>query len=207
MLDRDDGEARARMPYTAEHKERTRARIIESARVLFNHRGFEQVSIDDIMKHAGLTRGGFYRHFESKDDLYARAVESFTHCNPFRKKISEKRAPKRTPRELARLLVRMYLSDEVFGDVDLHCPLVALPSDVARAGLEPRASYTILVQNMTRVFRAALEGDPHAERKALQVVSLCVGGMVLARTTNDARLQAELRDAARAQAFALLGGE
>jgi AcrR family transcriptional regulator len=195
------------MPYTAEHKQRTRDRIVQSARVLFNHRGFEQVSIDEVMQHAGLTRGGFYRHFGSKDELYACAVESFTHCNPFRKKVSAKGAPKRTPRELARLLVRMYLSDEILADVNLHCPLVALPSDVARAGLEPRASYTILVGNMTRVSRGALEGDPHAERKALQIVSLCVGGMVIARTTDDARLQKELRDAARAQAYALLGQE
>ena len=47
------------MPYTAEHKQKTRARIIECARELFNRRGFTEVSIDEIMQHAGLTRGGF----------------------------------------------------------------------------------------------------------------------------------------------------
>src|SRR5262245_51445512 len=74
---------RLRMPYTVEHKARTRARIVESARVLFNRKGFDQVSIDDIMNHAGLTRGGFYNHFPSKQGLYAEAVRSFAACNPF----------------------------------------------------------------------------------------------------------------------------
>jgi len=192
------------MPYTAEHKARTRARIIEAARVLFNRRGFEQVSIDEIMQHAGLTRGGFYNHFASKDELYAEAIRSFTSCNPFARRLAD--APTAPPpRQLARQLIELYLSDEILADIDQHCPLVALPSDVARAGLEPRAAYTNLVENMTCVFRGAFaDDDGDADRRALLIVSLCVGGMVIARTTDDPRLRASLRSAARAQAFALL---
>jgi AcrR family transcriptional regulator len=193
------------MPYTPEHKQRTREKIVESARVLFNRRGFEQVSIDDVMKGAGLTRGGFYKHFASKDELYAAAVQSFTTCNPFRARIAATPAARRTPRDLARLLIRTYLSDEVLADVDQHCPLIALPSDVARAGLQPRSAYTTLVENMTRVFQAALpESRRDARQRALRMVTLCVGGMVLARTTDQPKLQKEVRDAARAQALALL---
>ncbi|QSQ20909.1 TetR/AcrR family transcriptional regulator [Pyxidicoccus parkwayensis] len=193
------------MPYTAEHKARTRARIVESARVMFNRHGFEQVSIDDVMKSAGLTRGGFYNHFTSKDELYAEAVRSFTTCNPFvKRQEASHRAPPPPPR-LARQLVDLYLSDEILNDVDQHCPLIALPSDVARAGLEPRAAYTTLMENMAHVFQAAFpENDPDAERKALLVVNLCVGGMVLARTTNDPRLRKKLRATARAEALAVL---
>lgn len=150
------------MPYTPEHKQRTRARIVESARVLFNRRGFEQVSIDDVMKGAGLTRGGFYKHFASKDELYAAAIQSFTTCNPFAKHLESTPASRRSPRDLARLLIRMYLSDEVLADVDKHCPLIALPSDVSRAGLQPRASYTSLVESMAHVFRRALPDDDRA---------------------------------------------
>jgi AcrR family transcriptional regulator len=193
------------MPYTPEHKQRTREKIVASARVLFNRHGFEQVSIDDVMKGAGLTRGGFYKHFASKDELYAAAVLSFTSCNPFRARLAETPTTRRSPRDLARLLIRTYLSDETLAEVDEHCPLIALPSDVARAGLEPRAAYTTLVDNMARIFQAALpEGTRDARQRALRVVTLCVGGMVLARTTDDPRLQKEARDAARAQALALL---
>jgi TetR/AcrR family transcriptional regulator, transcriptional repressor for nem operon len=192
------------MPYTAEHKQRTRERIVESARILFNRRGFEQVSIDDIMKEAGLTRGGFYKHFTSKDELYAAAVESFKTCNPFVRH-AQRAATRTSPAETARMLVNLYLSDETLADIDHHCPLIALPSDVARSGLVPRASYTMLVESMADVFREALRGDADAERKALLVVSLCVGGMVIARTTDDAQLKRQTRACARAQALALLG--
>jgi hypothetical protein len=64
----------------------------------------------------------------------------------------------------------------------------------------------MLVEGMARIFRAAFApDDAEAERKAHLIVTLCVGGMVLARTTHDASLQAELRAAARAQALALIG--
>jgi len=71
------------MPYHPDHAVRTRARIVESARRLFNRHGFEQVTIGQIMAAAGLTRGAFYHHFRSKDELYASAVASFVACNPF----------------------------------------------------------------------------------------------------------------------------
>ena len=56
------------MPYPAGHRERIRKKIVESARRLFNRSGFESVSVDSIMAHAGLTRGGFYSYFDSKSD-------------------------------------------------------------------------------------------------------------------------------------------
>jgi TetR/AcrR family transcriptional regulator, transcriptional repressor for nem operon len=192
------------MPYTPEHKARTRARIVESARVLFNRRGFEQVTIDEVMAAAGLTRGGFYNHFASKDELYAEAVRSFSTCSPFAKRLSRQRRPV-SRRALARQLVDLYLSDEVLDDVDQQCPLYALPSDVARAGLEPRVAYTELVRGLTRVYRGAFDaGDRDASRKAQLIVSLCVGGMVLARTTHDPKLRRSLRATARRQALSLL---
>lgn len=191
------------MPYTSEHKARTRERIVDSARKLFNRHGFEQVSIDRIMAEAGLTRGGFYSHFDSKDALYAEAVASFGNCNPFRAGAAER--PPSNPRELARMLVELYLSDEVLANIELHCPLYALPGDVARAGLSPQKAYTQLIRNLAKVFAQALAGEADGEERAQAIVSLCVGGMVLARTTDDQALRGTLRAAARRQALALLG--
>lgn len=191
------------MPYTAEHKERTRARIVESARKLFNRHGFEQVSIETIMSEAGLTRGGFYNHFESKDELYAAAVASFATCNPFRKDVAN--APTTDPRDMARRLVNLYLSDEVLEDIENHCPLYALPGDVARAGLTPQRAYTDLIRNLTRIYEHALKDFSDGEQRAQAIVALCVGGMVLARTTDDSTLRATLRASARRQALLLLG--
>lgn len=191
------------MPYTSEHKARTRERIVESARKLFNRHGFEQVSIDTVMSEAGLTRGGFYNHFQSKDELYAAAVASFSTCNPFAADIAAH--PASDARELAHRLVDLYLSDAVLGDIDSHCPLYALPGDVARAGLSPQKAYTALIRNLTQVFARALSAYPDGDDRAQAIVSLCVGGMVLARTTDDATLRRTLRASARQQALALLG--
>jgi TetR/AcrR family transcriptional regulator, transcriptional repressor for nem operon len=187
------------MPYSSEHKTRTRARIVESARKLFNRHGFEQVSIDRIMSEAGLTRGGFYHHFDSKDELYVEAIHSFSTCNPFKPNVSDY-----TPAELARRLVDVYLSDEVLDSADFHCPLYALPSDVARAGLSPQKAYTQLINNLIWVYSRALEGAPDREERAQAIVALCVGAMVVARTTHDTGLRGSVRATARQQALALL---
>ena len=192
------------MPYSSEHKAQTRERIVHVARRLFNRHGFEQVSIDRVMSEAGLTRGGFYHHFDSKDDLYAAAVASFSTCNPFRPDFKDRPPP--APRQLARMLVDIYLSDEVFDNIEAHCPLYALPGDVARAGLSPQKAYTQLIRNLVQVYAGALTREPDGEQRAQAIVALCVGGMVLARTTDDATLRASLRAAAREQALALLEG-
>lgn len=192
------------MPYSREHKERTRARIVDAARKLFNRYGFEQVSIDQIMAAADLTRGGFYYHFASKDELYAAAVTDFATTNPFRRGMQGRPLP--PPKELARSLVNLYLSDEVFSDVDNHCPLYALPGDVARAGLSPQRAYTDLVRGLMSVYENALADRDDAQSRAQAIVSLCVGGMVLARTTDDPQLRQALRASARQQALAMLDG-
>jgi AcrR family transcriptional regulator len=192
------------MPYPSGHRERIHERIVDAARRCFNRHGFEQVSIDQIMSEAGLTRGGFYHYFSSKDDLYAAAVASFRDCNPFAAKVATTRPRDRQPRKLARMLIDLYLSDEVLADVDQHCPLYALPSDVSRAGLKPQKAYTELIRGLSHVFTAALDGTRNAERRAQAIVSLCVGGMVLARTTHDAELRKSLRTSARLQALELL---
>ena len=193
------------MPYSAEHKAQTRERIVHAARRLFNRHGFEQVSIDRVMSEAGLTRGGFYHHFDSKDELYAAAVASFSTCNPFKPDFKDKPPP--APEKLARMLVDIYLSDDVFDNIEAHCPLYALPGDVARAGLSPQKAYTQLIRNLVHVYEAALAHEADAGQRAQAIVALCVGGMVLARTTDDPALRASLRAAARTQALALLAKE
>jgi AcrR family transcriptional regulator len=198
------------MPYPRDHKARTRAKIVSSARALFNRHGFDQVTIDRVMANAGLTRGGFYHHFSSKEALYGEAVASVAGSSPFSREIARRRAAgvESDGEELAHLLVDMYLADEMLGNVDDQCPLYALPSDVARAGRGPRAEYTKIIQRMAALLRGSrveAGGDP--EGRAFATLALCVGGMVLARTTNDDSLAKQVRVAARAAAHALLTPE
>src|SRR5213075_1802002 len=89
------------MPYSPEHKRDTREKILESARRLFNRKGYAGVSIEEIMSDAGLTHGGFYRHFGGKDELYAAAVRQFL-CNKTPAAWQRRREPEATmiPRAL-----------------------------------------------------------------------------------------------------------
>jgi len=194
------------MPYSAAHAAATRARIVNAARRLFNRIGFEQVTIAQIMAEAGLTRGGFYHHFDGKEALFVEAVASYAQCNPFRLRAANDANFPTEPRAMARLMIDMYLSDEVFIDTDQHCPLYALPSESARSGKATREAYTGLIKSMMQVYRMALAHLPDGEQRARNIVSLCVGGMVLARTTEDAELQRDLRASARTHALTLLDG-
>jgi TetR/AcrR family transcriptional regulator, transcriptional repressor for nem operon len=183
------------MPYTSEHKQDTRQRILKSAARLFNRKGFAEVTIGEIMPGAGLTHGGFYRHFGSKDELYSEVISQFL-CRapePWQTAPAERCAP---GQPYALYVVDAYLSREHLDDVDGSCPLIGLPTDVARGGQAVKTAYRQVAESMLRLFEANLSG-PEARKQALVSLALCVGGMVLARAIDDETLGSELRDSAQ----------
>lgn len=185
------------MPYSAEHKQRTRATIIETARILFNRHGFEGVSIDLVMNEAGLTRGGFYNHFPNKEALYAAAVKGFLMGRGAQWRAEAGIDPTRLSPEMAQAMLDSYLSSEHLGDLENQCPMIALPSDVARANGEVQSAYQDLLTAMVWLFENSLAGDDkECRQRALAMAALCVGGMVLARTLPDSMLAEEVRAAA-----------
>jgi TetR/AcrR family transcriptional regulator, transcriptional repressor for nem operon len=188
------------MPYSAEHKLQTRQRILESARRLFNSKGFAQVSIGEIMENAGLTHGGFYRHFKDKDELYAEAVRWFL-CEEAPKPWRRPRRNGHKPR--AERIVDAYFSRDHFDDSESCCPLIGLPSDVTHGGDEVKAAYQDVLQKLLELVQADLVGSQARER-ALSVVALCVGGLITARGVADPGLAQELRHAAYRQAQTVL---
>jgi TetR/AcrR family transcriptional repressor of nem operon len=188
------------MPYAPEHKEQTRARIVECARRMFNRHGFEAVSIDQIMASAGLTRGGFYHHFANKEALYSEAIAGYARCNPGGLNFAA------SARQIVLQMVNAYLSRQHLEDLDRHCPMIALPSDVARAGPAVRRTYELLLAGMVAVFERGVDpADGDARQAALAIATLCVGGMVLARTVENDALAAEIREAARMVALEVGG--
>jgi len=195
------------MPYTAEHKQKTRQRIVECARELFNRRGFANVSIDEIMQRAGLTRGGFYNHFKAKEELYAEAVSVYLTFDPTQRWQGIEFDPHACGTASARQMVTVYLSSAHLEDIEGHCPLIALPSDTARAGPQVRKAYHGLVEHMAGMIAAGAGGQDatQARERGLAITALCVGGMVLARTTDDPAFAEEVRKAACALALELIG--
>jgi AcrR family transcriptional regulator len=202
------------MPYPLDHKAKTRAKIVASARGLFNRRGYEQVTIDEIMASAGLTRGAFYHHFTNKEALFAEAVASIADCSPFSREATRRGVVDHAER--AHLLVDLYLADEMLKNVDEQCPLYALPSDVARSNPAVRAEYTTVLERMIRVLGAGSAStrglrvrgstDAEVEGRAFAAIALCVGAMVVARTTQDASIARRVRVSARAAAHEILAG-
>lgn len=192
------------MPYPPEHKEETRQRILGIAARLFNRKGFTNVTIEEIMTEAGLTHGGFYRHFEGKDELYAEAVRQFLHKKAKEGWQLKHAKPRESNQPFAKFVVDAYLSRDHLEDVDGSCPLIGLSSDVARSGQPVKAAYREVAESMIRVFQTNLDGAT-AREHALVLLALCVGGMVLARATDDDSLADELRHAVRRHALMTTG--
>jgi AcrR family transcriptional regulator len=194
------------MPYTAEHKQETRTRIIQSARRLFNRNGFEAVTIGEIMEEAGLTHGGFYKHFAAKEDLYQVAVLEFIRGEPEDWQ-TRNFDPAAKGAALARMILDAYLSKEHFADREASCPMIALPSDVARGNKAVRGAFREVMEMMVAAFEANLPttNDRAPRQRALALVALAVGGMVLARAMDERTAADEVRDAARDEAYASFG--
>lgn len=192
------------MPYSKDHKAKTRAHIVETARKMFNQHGFEGVSIDAIMDRAGLTRGGFYNHFKNKEALYSEAVTSFLMGRGAKWRADAGIDMTGLDPQMARQMIESYLSKDHLTDVDDQCPMIALPSDVARAKDSVGQSYQVLVEAIVSLFETGLAKQSPAPREAaLSIAALCIGGMVLARTVPDAQLSEDIRSAAKHTALTL----
>jgi TetR/AcrR family transcriptional repressor of nem operon len=195
------------MPYPEGHREEVRTRIIQSARKLFNRFGFDNVSVDQIMAEAGLTRGGFYTYFESKSDLYAEALACFF-TDPNWKNCWEGVHVDLTAADVGAQIVRAYLSKQHFEDIENSCPMVALPSDVARSGASAKRAFEAVFQGMVSVLERGMSRDSSRDRTtAMGIAALCVGGMVIARSIEDRELADGLRDACMTVALQLGGWE
>jgi AcrR family transcriptional regulator len=192
------------VPYPPEHRTRTRARIVRSAQALFNRHGFSAVSIDDLMKEAGLTRGGFYSYFRSKEQLYAEAVALSLDVTPWSRwdGVSVDFAA----HDAARQVIDAYLSREHFDDVEGSCPMVTLPGDVSRSGKVVKDAFERVFLAMAGLFEETLkrEGRPD-RRRAVAITEICVGAMVVARSVASPEVADAILDAARVTALSMGG--
>jgi len=189
------------MPYAPEHKRATREKILESARRLFNIKGFAEVSIGEVMDGAGLTHGGFYRHFTDKAELYAEAVRWFM-CDEAPKPWQRRRRDA-AGKPRAERMVDAYFSRDHFNDNETCCPMIGMAASVPPGADGVQAAYQDVLEQLLEIVEADLGGNDARER-ALAVAALCVGGMVAARSVADPGLAAELREAAYRQARTVL---
>ena len=196
------------MTYPAGHRSAVKKKIIESARRLFNRRGFENVSIAEIMGGAGLTHGGFYSYFGSKSDLYAEVLGCFFTDPEWANRWKNVHVDLSST-DVGPQIVRAYLSREHFDDIENSCPMVSLPTDVARSGAEARRAFETVFKAMVGVLERSLNGrrGRSQERRTLaqSIAALSIGGMIVARTLNDRALADDLRAACTFVAFDIGG--
>jgi AcrR family transcriptional regulator len=179
--------------------------IIDSARRLFNRRGFENVSIGQIMAGAGLTHGGFYSYFESKSDLYAEVLNCFF-TDPEWKNCWEGVHVDLSSTDVGAQVVKAYLSRQHYEDVENSCPMVALPTDVARSGVAARSAFETVFRAMVSVLERSLaDKKPLRRVRAQAIAALSIGGMIVARTLVD-RSHADQLRASCLEAALQLGG-
>jgi len=193
------------MSYPAGHREAVKKNIIDTARRLFNRHGFDSVSVNQIMAGVGLTHGGFYTYFKSKSDLYAEVLGCFF-TDPEWKSCWEGVDVDLSSTDVGPQVVRAYLSHQHFEDVENSCPMVALPTDVARSGVSARRAFETVFKAMVSVLERSLTEKGRARRATAQsIAALSIGGMVVARTMVDLALADELRAACTAVALNLGG--
>ena len=158
-------------------------RIVKGAARLFRERGIRATSVADAMSEAGLTHGGFYRHFKSKDDLIVEALrlafEGFT--GPL-----ESRQTVEPPDQVAAAFKALYLSDEHVANPGLGCPMPANGSDVAREAAPVRAEFSAGLARVLRALAKAQAGtDAQRHDAAARELAMLVGAVVLARAADD----------------------
>lgn len=171
-------------------KAENHARIVAIAAEKFREMGIDGVGLADLMKEAGLTHGGFYRHFDSREELVAEAVECALEQGGQR--VAEVADASRKSPFAA--IVDAYLAVSHRDSPAAGCAVTGLASDVARSGERARAAYTRQVEEYVELIGNALgEGDRKASRRrAIFTLSALVGALSIARAVNDERLSLEI---------------
>jgi TetR/AcrR family transcriptional regulator, transcriptional repressor for nem operon len=181
------------MKVSREQAARNRERIVETAAQRFRERGFEGIGVADLMKEAGLTHGGFYGHFSSKEDLIAEASERvLMRSLALFTEVAERAAAHPLP-----AIASAYLTSGHRDKPGEGCLLAALGSEVSRHGSTVRRVVTDHLRAAVDLLAKLVPGKSKTARrqKAISTYATLVGTMVMARAVSDRALSQEILDA------------
>lgn len=184
------------MRYSAQHKQQTRDRIVRAAARRFRSRGSERAGIGDLMRDLRLTHGGFYRHFDSKEDLFAEAFEESLRQVGDRVVAAIERA---APGGELNALIDAYLDVEHCDNVAGGCPVAALASEIARRPRGTRAPFLQAlrahIRRMAKYLPAA--NDEERRQKAVALFSGMAGTLAVARAFTEEQDRRSILEGAR----------
>jgi TetR/AcrR family transcriptional repressor of nem operon len=184
------------MGYSQAEKAESHQRIVDVAARRFRELGLDGISVADIMKEAGMTVGGFYKHFASRDDLVVEAIAAA--CQQM-----EDSGPSVQP--TLKKSIQHYLSEEHRDNVTGGCPLSAWLNDAARSTDAAREVYSErLESNLARLISQMPEGtEGNLRAKAMLVYSAYVGALGLSRAVSDPKLSRQILHSVSAELIAL----
>jgi AcrR family transcriptional regulator len=179
-------------------KEATHDRIVGAAARAIRRSGYHGTGVVDIMKDVGLTHGGFYAHFPSREAMLAEAADR---AGSESVAMMQRIAATAPPQQALQAMMQAYLSKTHVEGVETGCAVAALGSEMPRQAPEVRRAATRRIKEMIDlVARQSPDwGRPGAHERALFTVATMVGALVLARAVDDLRLSDALRGAALRQ--------
>lgn len=179
---------------TQSRKEVTHERIVSAAARATRRSGYDGTGVADIMKEVGLTHGGFYAHFASREAMLAEAADRAGYESVAALTQVATTVP---PKAALRAMIRAYLSKEHVDGVETGCPVAALGSEMPRQAPKVRRAATRRIKEVIDVVarHSPDQGSKGGYEEALVTVATMVGALVLARAVDDPKLSEALRKA------------
>ncbi|MBR7620955.1 TetR/AcrR family transcriptional regulator [Phenylobacterium sp. 20VBR1] len=190
------------MRYSEDHKAETRDRVVKAAANAMRRLGPDRVSVAEIMSEVGLTHGGFYAHFKSKDALVGAAVEAAFAQSRWR---LGKLALNDDPQILLAGLVDFYVSADHRDHPERGCPIALLSSDIPRQGLPAREAFDAGVHGLIEVIATRLPGGEERLGLAGSLLAEMAGAVALSRAVSDPELSDRLLAESRRRIKARMG--
>jgi TetR/AcrR family transcriptional regulator, transcriptional repressor for nem operon len=189
------------MRYSKEHKQETHARIVRKASVRLREKGAHGIGVADLMKEAGLTHGGFYAHFDSREAL---VIEAFGYAmdrsvEHWRKVAAETPPEKRLP-----AIVDAYVSTVHRDDPGRGCAVPTLGAEIARESAKTRKAFSAKLDQLIDVMADQIPDVPRktARRQAMATLATMMGTLVMSRVAGSGELSDEILAAGREAALA-----
>lgn len=191
------------MRYSREHKLETHARIVKRASVRLREKGAHGVGVADLMKDAGLTHGGFYAHFDSREAL---VIEAFAYAMDRSNERWRKLAEQTPPEKRMAAIVDSYLTKLHRDDPGHGCAVPALGAEIARESPKTRKAFAGKLEQMIDTLAAQVPDLPRkaARKQAMATVATMMGTLVLSRIAGNGDFSDEILAAGRAEALGRL---
>ena len=184
------------MRYSREHKLETHARIVKKASVRLREKGAHGVGVADLMKEAGLTHGGFYAHFDSRDAL---VIEAFGYAMDRGTERWRKVMEQTPPDKRFSTIVESYLTPLHRDDPGNGCAIPTLGAEIARESPKTRRAFAAKLEQMIDMMADQIPGVPRraARKQAMATLATMMGAIVMSRIAGTGEFSDEILDAGR----------